>query len=281
MDIFKLPVFPAANVFPMMTEEELAELAADIKANGQREPVVTAEVDDVTQLIDGRNRRAACKIAGVKPTSRDLNSEDPLKYVDSTELRRHVTPSQRAMGYAIRHPEPEKGGRGKKRSDTGQFSGVSKQRVSEARQVLDHSEDLAEAVVCGDKFLNEALTEARLSQGKLKNASRRKTKLLVTRPDLAEKVDAETMSLEDALKQESDEIKEQRDREWAATKNMITAMNMLDYEPEYAAERALLFSKSVAEADGVEITPERIRKAATYLTAYATAMENSDETPET
>ena len=40
---------------------------------------------------------------------------------------------QRAMGYAMRHPDPEKGGRGNKRSASGQFSGVPKQRVSEAR----------------------------------------------------------------------------------------------------------------------------------------------------
>ena len=182
-DIFKLPVFPAADVFPMMADDELEVLAADIKANGLRELPVAAKVDDAWMLIDGRNRRAACKIAGVQPEVRLLDEgEDPLAFVDSTELRRHVTPGQRAMGYARRHPDPEKGGRGNKRSDTGQFSGVPKQRVSEARAVLSHSEDLAEAVICGDKFLNEALTEARLTQGLTRNASRRKAKLLVARP---------------------------------------------------------------------------------------------------
>ena len=30
-DVFKLPVFPATDVFPMMAEDELAELAEDMK----------------------------------------------------------------------------------------------------------------------------------------------------------------------------------------------------------------------------------------------------------
>lgn len=34
------PVHPAADVFPMMTEEELRDLGKDIKKNGLRQPVV-------------------------------------------------------------------------------------------------------------------------------------------------------------------------------------------------------------------------------------------------
>ena len=50
-------------MFPMIADDELAELAelaVDIKANGQREPIVVAEVDDEIVVADGRNRRAAC-----------------------------------------------------------------------------------------------------------------------------------------------------------------------------------------------------------------------------
>ncbi len=76
-----------------------------------------------------------------------------------------MTKGQRAMGYAMRHPEPETGGRGNKRSAGGQFSGVPKQRVSEARAILAYSREISEAVVCGEKFLKAALDETRLSQG--------------------------------------------------------------------------------------------------------------------
>lgn len=73
------------------------------------------------------------------------------------------------MGYAMRQPEPEKGGRGKKLPGNGEFSGVPSQRVSEARAVLSYSRELAEAVVRGEKPLQAALAEARLSQGSVRN----------------------------------------------------------------------------------------------------------------
>ena len=57
----------------MMFDDELKTLAADIKANGLRDALVIAEVDEETVLVDGRNRRTACKMAGVEPTTRRLN----------------------------------------------------------------------------------------------------------------------------------------------------------------------------------------------------------------
>jgi hypothetical protein len=57
-------VHPCADVFPMMTDEELDKLAEDIKANGLKDPVDF--VGD--ELVDGRNRmeameRGACLIS--------------------------------------------------------------------------------------------------------------------------------------------------------------------------------------------------------------------------
>ncbi len=45
-------VHPAADLFPLMLESELKELADDIKQNGLQQPVVIWR----DQLIDGRNR---------------------------------------------------------------------------------------------------------------------------------------------------------------------------------------------------------------------------------
>ena len=43
-------------------------------------------------LVDGRNRRAACRIAGVEPAVRPLNGEDPTALVLSANIhRRHLT----------------------------------------------------------------------------------------------------------------------------------------------------------------------------------------------
>jgi hypothetical protein len=57
-----LPVHPAADLFPLMSESELRELGEDIKANGLRSPIVLT--DDM--LLDGRNRLDAMELVGIK-----------------------------------------------------------------------------------------------------------------------------------------------------------------------------------------------------------------------
>lgn len=83
-----------ASLFPMMSEAEIATLAADIKANGQRQPIVTL----FNEILDGRNRHAACEIAGVTPRFEAYQGDDALAFVISSNLhRRHLTESQRGM----------------------------------------------------------------------------------------------------------------------------------------------------------------------------------------
>ncbi|MCC7234893.1 MAG: ParB N-terminal domain-containing protein [Bryobacterales bacterium] len=59
---------PAAELFPMMTEAELRQLAEDIKAHGLADPITMLD----GMILDGRNRFEACKRAGV-----DLRYEHP------------------------------------------------------------------------------------------------------------------------------------------------------------------------------------------------------------
>jgi hypothetical protein len=58
-----LPVHPAAELFPLMSEAELRELADDIKQNGLRASVAIRSEDG--SLIDGRNRLDALALAGL------------------------------------------------------------------------------------------------------------------------------------------------------------------------------------------------------------------------
>lgn len=90
-----MPIHPAADLFPMLPASELQALADDIKANGQREPVVIWD----GSVLDGRNRLAACRLAGVEPLTRTLDScPDPLAFVLSLNLiRRHLDESQRGI----------------------------------------------------------------------------------------------------------------------------------------------------------------------------------------
>ncbi len=86
---------PAAELFPFMSDEELAELAADIRAHGLLEPIVLLG----GLVLDGRNRLRACEAAGVEPSFIEWDgSGDPAVWVLSKNLkRRHLSTSQRAM----------------------------------------------------------------------------------------------------------------------------------------------------------------------------------------
>jgi ParB family chromosome partitioning protein len=91
----QLPVHPVANIFPMMSDAELADLAADIAEHGQREPVWLYG----GRIVDGRNRAAACARLGRQPNTREfLGADDELvPFVVSLNLkRRHLTEGQRS-----------------------------------------------------------------------------------------------------------------------------------------------------------------------------------------
>src|SRR5436309_287119 len=57
-----LKIHPAADIFPMLDPKELQELADSIKKNGLQQKLVVT-TDGV--LVDGRNRYAAMKLAGI------------------------------------------------------------------------------------------------------------------------------------------------------------------------------------------------------------------------
>ena len=82
-----------AQLFPLASEGELAEMAADIKQRGLLHPIITVN----GQILDGRNRFRACELAGVTPVFREYEGVDPLADVISWNLhRRQLSTSQRA-----------------------------------------------------------------------------------------------------------------------------------------------------------------------------------------
>jgi hypothetical protein len=99
-----LPVHPAAELFPMMSEEELRALGEDIKKNGLREGVALLD----GKLLDGRNRLEAMEAVGIKLTtgngqikwakisSRNVKGADPIAFVISKNIqRRHLSADQK------------------------------------------------------------------------------------------------------------------------------------------------------------------------------------------
>jgi ParB-like nuclease domain len=152
----------------MMTDEELADLAADIKANGLIHPIV---VDKDGLVIDGRNRARACEIAGIEPATVLFEGDDRRAYVIAANIaRRHMSKGQQAMAVAMVYPEPEQTTHGKVSKTKllletkTNFSGA---RLSQARTVLAYSTDLALAVLAGTKALDDAYGEAKKAKQQL------------------------------------------------------------------------------------------------------------------
>ena len=101
-------VHPAADVFPMMSDEELAKLGADIKANGLKSQILLAPIGGIAGieaceliLVDGRNRLEAMELAGLEPDDYDdfvtIRDADLVARIISQNLyRRHLTKQQQA-----------------------------------------------------------------------------------------------------------------------------------------------------------------------------------------
>ena len=76
-----LPVHPAADLFPAMSETELRELGEDIKANGLRSPIILwspgdqLEKDAKEFLLDGRNRLDAMELVGMETVSKSKDGK--------------------------------------------------------------------------------------------------------------------------------------------------------------------------------------------------------------
>jgi ParB-like nuclease domain len=128
-------VHPAADVFPMMSDEELAKLSEDIRAHGLKNPIVLFSEWDGPEpgegniwLIDGRNRLEATERAGVQLDPRLIERVfcgDPVTWIITLNIhRRHLTKQQQAELIVTAHeaaaklvqvePVCTKGGRGKK-----------------------------------------------------------------------------------------------------------------------------------------------------------------------
>jgi hypothetical protein len=194
----KIKIHPKAALFPMLSKEELNELAADIKTNGLREPIV---VDKDGLLVDGRNRLAACEIAGVEPTVIDLNGTDTEAFIISRNLaRRHMNPGQRATVVAMMYPEAdEKGGRGKTSVVRRVFPMVSDTSLFRARKVLRFAPDLAASVLNNSLSLEEAYQKAK-EREQFAESDEAKINLLKNEArDLAELVIEERMKVDEAL----------------------------------------------------------------------------------
>lgn len=183
-------VHPFADAFPLIEGDEFAELVADIKKNGLRDPVVLTKNN---VLVDGRNRYRACLEAGVDVVHETLGSRytEPmiLDLIVSRNLkRRDLNTGQKAMlaleyerAFAAatrrgpdsenRSPSIEKSAdlhssqsgevNGKAAAKAAKAVGASTRAVQQAKAVQRDAPDLAEQVSKGETTLDAAYKQAK------------------------------------------------------------------------------------------------------------------------
>jgi ParB-like chromosome segregation protein Spo0J len=141
-----LEVHPAANVFPLLSKSKLIELAEEIGGpRGLIEPIELYR----GQILDGRNRYLACRIANVEPRFKDYTGDDPWGHSMSKNLvRRHLCDGWRAIqaarwanvnGWGEREEDYASLRSGEKevtQAEAAQFWHVSLRLVSSAARVL-------------------------------------------------------------------------------------------------------------------------------------------------
>jgi hypothetical protein len=151
---------PLADLFPMMSDEEIDALGEDMLANGQRESIALFE----EKILDGRNRYLACMRKDIEPRFLNQRPADPVAFVASANLhRRHLDESQRAM-IAAKLANMKQGAR-TDLSPRGEISQakaatllhIGKRSVERGRAVLDHGvPDLVDAVEHGEVRVSAA-----------------------------------------------------------------------------------------------------------------------------
>lgn len=187
----KLIAHSAADVLPMMGDDEYAAFKADIAAHGLREPIVLHE----GRIVDGRNRYRACRELNLEPTTTSWDAKGSLvSFIASMNIhRRHLTSSQRAIVAAEYEPmlaaeaaerkkvAGRKGGEssgatrrgetkdvqsieqpsmnGRAVQQAAKITGTNRQYVADAKKLKAEAPELLEEVRIGARTLPEARRE--------------------------------------------------------------------------------------------------------------------------
>jgi ParB/RepB/Spo0J family partition protein len=187
-----IKIHPVADLFPMLGEEELAELASSIKEQGLLTPIV---LDSEGRILDGRNRHKACELAGVKPEFETYEGDDPDTYALTVNIaRRHLNKGQQAMVAATALSKMESTSQPKLAAALG----IAKAHIGRAVVIAESAPDLVPLVISGAQPLSEALAIAQKNRADAKTVKERVDELAVDHPALAEAVVEQRMSLAEA-----------------------------------------------------------------------------------
>lgn len=175
---------PIADVWPMMDEAKLHELADDIRKNGQLVPVWLYE----GKILDGRNRWAACKIAGVEPRTKEYTGDEPTAFAQSmNEKRRHESASVRAAVAVELEPHFAADAERRKKATQGRPRKADQKPEEKIPQVAERQpqarQEAAKSVGVNDRYVSDA------------------KKVKTEAPDVFERMKAGKITLQDAKRE--------------------------------------------------------------------------------
>ena len=203
---------PIADVWPMMDEAKLHELADDIRKNGQLVPVWLYE----EKILDGRNRWAACLIAGVEPKTKEYTGDEPTAFaVSLNDRRRHMNKGSLAAVAAELEPHFAEDAK-RRQQKAGKEHGRGQKVVAQMPQPMDAKpspkarEEAAKSVGVGDRYVQDA------------------KKVKTEAPEVFERLKAGKITLQDAKREVAkkptdDWRQDERDRQ-AQVKDGITVV---------------------------------------------------------
>lgn len=182
-----------------MPEEELQALVEDIKANGQREPIVLLD----GQVLDGWHRYSACQRLGVECANTEFPADqDPVSWVISRNgHRRSLNASQKAMAVVECHRwappvRPNKGDGPSPFSTNAEMArevGVSERTIKRAKKVAAKaSPAVKEAVKAGTVNVEKAAAVVDLPKSQQAKALKQPKKADSERQQLADDAHGDT-----------------------------------------------------------------------------------------
>ena len=193
---------PISDVWPMMDEAKIAELADDIRKNGQLVPVWLYE----GKILDGRNRWAACKIAGVDPKTKEYTGDEPTAFaVSLNDRRRHM--NKGSLAAVAAELEPFFAADAKRRQiEAGKQHGRGQKVMAKMPEAIQKTptpvarNEAAKSVGVGDRYVQDA------------------KKVKAEAPEVFERLKAGKITLQDAKREVAkkptdDWRKDERDRQ--------------------------------------------------------------------
>lgn len=151
---------PICKSFPLMAQKELESLSLHIREHGQKQPILSWD----GQIIDGRNRIAACALAGVEPIIEDVTSkyslEQVIQLVIATNLRRNMKKTQAACSaylVLMSMNTTEQGAKVKNRLDLAVLFNVNTNYIGQAEEIYKKDQAVFGQVHAGELSLAEGL----------------------------------------------------------------------------------------------------------------------------